>query len=126
MSYAIVWSDSGGTKFSGRLDLTSAAVVLTGTGAGAAGVMRELSYSDLAGARVERCGQVELPPEPALVLSTRNGERLVIGTLEGVGALYELADDVAVARGKAHTLSDTRLGHSAMAEYPPPPVLSRK
>lgn len=126
MSYAIVWSDNGGTKFSGRLDLTSAAVVLTGTGAGAAGVIREVSYSDLTGARVERCGLVELPPEPALVLGTRDGERLVIGTLEGVGALYELADDLAVARGKAHTLSGSRLEHSATAGYALPPVPSRK
>ena len=35
MSYAIVWTREWRERFTGRLDLTPAAVVLTGTGAGA-------------------------------------------------------------------------------------------
>lgn len=95
MSYAIIWIDEGGKKSSGRLDLGRTAVVLTGTGAGA---IRELAYDDLTGARVERCAQVELPAEPALVLELHDGETLVIRSLEGIGALYELADDLEAAR----------------------------
>jgi hypothetical protein len=95
MSYAIIWVDEGGKKSSGRLDLSPTAVVLTGTGAGA---IRELAYDELTGARVERSAQLELPAEPALVLELHDGETLVIGSLEGIGALYELADDLEAAR----------------------------
>ena len=72
MSYAIIWIDDGGMRLSGRLDLTPTAVILTGTGAGA---IRELGYTEVISARVERCAQVELPPEPALVLEMHDGER---------------------------------------------------
>ncbi len=105
MSYAIIWIDDGGMRLSGRLDLTPTAVILTGTGAGA---IRELGYAEVISARVERCAQAELPPEPALVLEMHDGERLVIGSLEGVGALHELADDLEAARAVGRTRDESR------------------
>ena len=84
MSYAIVWNENDGPRHTGRLDLTAAAVVLTGTGAGAL-ALRELTYRDLTTAHLERAAQVELPSEPALVLGTQEGDRVVIGSLEGIG-----------------------------------------
>jgi hypothetical protein len=99
MSYAIVWNENDGPTHRGRLDLTTAAVVLTGTGAGAS-ALRELTYRDLTTAHLERAVQVELPSEPALVLATMEGDRVVIGSLEGIGALHELADEVASARAR--------------------------
>lgn len=97
MSYAIVWRENDGLRHTGRLDLTDAAVVLTGTGAGAF-VLRELSYGDLSTAHLERSTHVELLSEPALVVGTEEGDRFVIGSLEGVGALHELADELVSAR----------------------------
>lgn len=117
MSYAIIWIDDGGEKSSGRLDLGPTAVILTGTGAGS---VREVGYGDLRSARVERCAQLELPPKPALVLELQNGERFVIGSLEGVGALYELTDDLAAARANVHTPDESRSATAAHILAPPP------
>jgi hypothetical protein len=105
MSYAIVWTENDGMRLTGRLDLTAGAVVLTGTGDGAS-ARRELRYGDLETAQLERSVQVELPSEPALVLGTQEGDRIIIGSLEGVGALHELADELASAREETFKLDE--------------------
>jgi len=101
MSYAIVWSENDERPYTGRLELTSAAVALTGYRAGAPEARRQLSLEDLEAAYLERGARAKLPWEPALVLVTRDGDRVAIGSLEGLGALHELADAVACGRGKA-------------------------
>ena len=112
MSYAIVWTENDGLlRFTGRLDLTAAAVVLTGSGAGAS-APRGLEYGDLKTAHLERSTRVELPSEPALVLGTQEGDRVVIRSLEGVGALHELADELASAREETRNLNQPRTRRS--------------
>ena len=101
MGYAIMWSENDERSYAGRLELTSAAVALTGSRAGAPEARRELNFVDLAAAYLERSARVRLPCEPALVLVTREGNRVAIGSLEGLGALHELADAVASGRGSA-------------------------
>jgi hypothetical protein len=124
MSYAIVWTENDGLRLTGRLDLTAAGVVLTGIRAGAS-APRELSYSDLTTARLERSTHVEFPSEPALALGTQAGDRLVIGSLEGVGALHELADELAWARERTRKLDPPLPGRSRTMTgrmLPPTPV----
>lgn len=104
MSYAIVWTENDGIRLTGRLDLTAAAVVFTGAGAGGS-ERREFRYRDLKTAQLERTTHVELPSEPSLVLGTQEGQRIVIGSLEGIGALHELADGLVSARDKTRNLT---------------------
>ena len=111
MSYAIVWTENGGLRLTGRLDLTADAVVLTGTRAGAP-ALRELRYGDLTTAHLERSTQVELVPGTALILGTHDGDRVVIGSLEGVGALHELGDELASAREEIRNPNQPRTRRS--------------
>lgn len=101
MSYAIVWSENDEPGYAGRLELTPTAVLLSGTRATPPKARRELCYHDLTAVYLERRAPAKRPWEPALVLVTREGDRVAIGSLDGLGALHELADYVAGARGKA-------------------------
>jgi len=99
MSYAIVWSENDQPEHAGRLDLTGSGVLLWGNGLGPAEARRELRYDELMEVYLERSSPAKLPWEPALVLVTREADRVAIGSLEGLGALHELAERVAFSRG---------------------------
>jgi hypothetical protein len=99
MSYAVVWSENNQPEHAGRLDLTGSGVLLSGNGLGPTEVRRELRFDDLMEVYLERCSPAKLPWEPALVLVTEDSDRIAIGSLEGLGALHELADRVATSRG---------------------------
>jgi hypothetical protein len=90
MSYAVRWRENAGPLVAGGLSLTEGGLELKGTSA-----QRKLGYGDVSGLYLERS------PGPVLVLVTGRGDRLVIGSLEGLGVLHELADRVAAARGEA-------------------------
>jgi hypothetical protein len=90
MTYAVRWRENGGPSFTGGLLLTEGGLELTGTMA-----RRGIGYGDLSELYLDRT------PEAALVLVTKRGDRLAIGSLQGLGALHELADRVAAARGTA-------------------------
>ena len=100
MSYAIVWRENNQPSYTGRLELTSAAVALIGIRSGSQQARRQFKLEDLTGAYLERSLRPKLEWVPALVLVTRKGDQVAIGSLEGLGALHELADAVASARGK--------------------------
>jgi hypothetical protein len=122
MSYAIVWTENDGPRYTGRLDVTVDALVLTATGPGAL-ALSELRYRDLTTAHLDRAAQAELPSEPALVLGTQQRDRVVIGSLEGVGALHELADELALAREQTRSPNQTRRERpkTMTGRRPPPP-----
>jgi hypothetical protein len=88
MTYAVRWRENGGLAFTGGLLLTDGGLELTGTLS-----RRGVGYGDLSELYFDRT------PDAALVLVTNRGDRLAIGSLEGLGALHELADRVAAARG---------------------------
>ncbi len=95
MSYAIVWRENEGEAFAGRLALAADCVVLSGATAGARESERRLGYEDLADVRLERRDR------PLLVLLGPGGNRVEITSLDGAGALHELAEQLAVVSGKA-------------------------
>jgi len=97
MTYAVLWRENEGPEFAGGLLLAAAGIELSGTAAGQPAEQREVPYDDMRDLYLER------PPSrhAALVLVTRDGDRLAIESLQGGGALHELADQVAAARGKA-------------------------
>ena len=84
----MVWS-SNGTTLSGRLDILVDRLELHGR-------ERPLSipYAELAGASIARGERDRLRGLPVLALVLREGTALRIASLEGGGALHELATQV--------------------------------
>lgn len=89
MTYAVVVSTDDGPAEPGRLDLDPDAVSFSGR--------KQVRYADLGDIYLERRSS----GPPALVLLSRSGERLRIASVEGLGALHELAEELVAARGKA-------------------------
>lgn len=100
MTYAIVWRENEGLSYAGRLELGATGISLSGSGAGAES-HRELPYDRVASLSLERRSLANATSRPALVLVTRGDDRIEIASLEGLGALHELAESVADASGKA-------------------------
>ena len=93
MTYAVVVSEGDGPEQVGRLEFERDCLRLLGGST--------VRYDDLRDVYVEpRSGGSTTARRPTLVLVSRQGERLRIGSLEGLGALHELAEKVAEARGK--------------------------
>lgn len=101
MTYAVRWSENDGPEFAGRLALDPGGVALSGTAAGRPVAHVGLAYADLVEVYLERSAPPKHTWEPSLVLVTREGGEVAIGSLQGLGALHELAEQVATARGKA-------------------------
>jgi hypothetical protein len=93
MTYAVVVSEDDGPEHIGRLELERDCLRLFGGST--------VRYDDLHDVYVERRSGGSSTSRPTLVLISRKGERFRIGSLEGLGALHELAGRVAEARGKA-------------------------
>jgi hypothetical protein len=92
MSYGVVWSENGGPLHAGRLDLARSSVLLDGTAQEVRRSCEQVSYDELGDVRVEQRPDARLGGRPTLVLERRNGSRLRVASVEGGGALHELAD----------------------------------
>jgi hypothetical protein len=90
VTYAVRWRENGGPACTGGLLLTDGGLELAGAAA-----RRRIGYGDLSELYLDRTA------DALLVLVTSRGDRLAIGSLQGLGALHELADRVAAARGAA-------------------------
>jgi hypothetical protein len=90
MTYAVVVSADDGPEQPGRLELESDCLRFAGG--------TPLRYADLGDVYVERRSGGSHTRRPSLVLIGRDGERLRITSLEGLGALHELAEAVVDAR----------------------------
>ena len=88
MTYVVTLSTAGGPAVAGRLELEADSLAFSG---GA-----RVPYADLRDIYLER----RPVGPPALVLQSRCGEELRIASLEGLGALHELAEGLVEARGK--------------------------
>lgn len=95
MAYAVIWNENDGLDRAGKLELAERGVSLQGSGEGCPEARRDVRFDELAGVYLERCAPARNSWEPALVLLTGSGDRVAIGSLEGVGALHELAGAVA-------------------------------
>jgi hypothetical protein len=101
MTYAVIWCENGGRECVGKLELTGSTILLSGTSEDPSDTRRELRRTDVADVYLERSAPAKNRWDPSLVLVTRAGDRVAIGSLEGLGALHELAEHVAEARGIA-------------------------
>jgi hypothetical protein len=88
MTYAVVVSSDDGRAQAGRLDLEADSLAFSGGS--------RVRYSDLRDIYLER----RSAGPPALVLQSCSGDQLRIASLEGLGALHELAEELVEARGK--------------------------
>jgi hypothetical protein len=88
MTYAVVISADDGPARAGRLELERDSVAYAGG---------RVPYADLRDIYLERTSN--RPPQ--LVVLSRDGERLQISSLEGLGALHELAEHLVDAREHA-------------------------
>jgi hypothetical protein len=95
MSYAVVWRENEGEAYAGELALDPDSVVLRGAASGMRESLRRLRYDSLADARLER------RQSPLLVLLDPRGNRVEVASLEGAGALHELAERIFAGLGKA-------------------------
>jgi hypothetical protein len=101
MSYAVVWNTNDGPDCVGKVELLPGMIQLLGVvGDGVSDADIDLRLDDLDSMCLERCTPPKNSWEPALVLVTRSGDRIAIGSLEGLGALHELAESV--EHGRKH------------------------
>jgi hypothetical protein len=91
MTYAVVVSADDGPEQAGRLELDPGCVRFSGGS--------RMRYADLRDVYFERRSAGSSTGRPTLVLISRQGERLRIASLEGLGALHELAEELVEARG---------------------------
>jgi hypothetical protein len=86
--YAVAWS-SDGESGSGRLELRDDRLELHGRGRG-----RSIALSELVGVSIARGKRDRLHGLPVLALALRGAAPMRIASLEGIGALHELAERV--------------------------------
>jgi hypothetical protein len=101
MSYAVVWSENGGPLYAGRLDLKDRYLVLEGTAAKVSESGQKVFYDELGAVTIGHAAPDRLRGRRALLLTRRTGARVQIVPLQTAGALPELAERLAAARGKA-------------------------
>jgi hypothetical protein len=85
-SYAVLWSSEDGAG-SGRLESLAGGFELHGRGS-----HRSIPFSTVTAAAIARGHVDRLHDLPVLALELRDGAPLRIASLEGAGALHELAE----------------------------------
>lgn len=84
--YAVLWSTGDNVFGSGRLEVLPNRVELSSKDA-----LLAVSFEEVQDAHIERGPGNRLRGLPALSLDRGRGGRLLIASLEGTGALYEIA-----------------------------------
>jgi len=95
VTYAVLWSVNDGPELAGAVALAGSGLELSGSAAGGPRVRQVFPYTDLRELYFERLAPRKHTWDPSLVLVTSSGDRVAIGSLQGLGALHELADEVA-------------------------------
>ncbi len=98
MSYAVVWSENDGPVYAGRLELGQRALRLFGVAPTLRESRRRVFYDELTAAHMERAPGARLRNRPTLVLDERDGGRIQLSSVAGVGSLHELAEQLETRR----------------------------
>jgi hypothetical protein len=101
MTYAVRWNENDGPDHVGGLTLEQESLSLFDAGDGTGEPAVRVHGEELADIYLERHAGGSAGGRPSLVLVTHGGRRLQIASLEGLGALHELAEQLSAARGKA-------------------------
>ena len=96
MSYAVVWKEPDRPAVPGRLELGDGYLVLSGRAHGGDAARRQLAITELTDVRLERGRDSQTGRGTRrLVLRARDGSSVELKSLEGLGVLHELADELA-------------------------------
>jgi hypothetical protein len=99
-TYAIVWVDGDPVRRSGTLRVDRGAVRLDGGAPGGRGTVQTIRAGDIVEVSLAREPAERLNENPTIVLTLADGERLRLGSMEGLGAVRELHTLLAqLARG---------------------------
>ena len=97
MSYAVVWSENGGSTCAGELDLVGDRMLLAGASPDGLSE-RVLSLGDLAKVWVEHRSAGRLKGRPTLVVEALDGARVELASIGAAGSLIELAERIDACR----------------------------
>jgi hypothetical protein len=96
-SYAIVWREGNGGRYTGRLEILAGGLHLEGRSPNGGRRSRQIDFGDLSSVRIGRVESERISGHRTLVLEReRDGPLFVLG-LSGLGVLHELADLVGAA-----------------------------
>ena len=99
-SYAVLWSEPLHDLEAGKLELGPGSLRFEGSRGPRGSRVHRVYYDDIAGVRVGHQPRDRLRGRPALVLDLATGGSLRIGSVDGVGTIGELADELTRLSGR--------------------------
>ena len=93
-SYAVVWSEPLCHLETGKLELFPESIRFEGSHGGRHGCVHRVYYDDIEGVRIGHQPGERLCGKPAVVVDLGEGGPLRIGSVDGVGTVAELADEL--------------------------------
>ncbi len=93
-SYAVLWSEPQCGVEAGKLELEARSLRFEGSGGPRGARVHRVYYEDIDGVRIGHQPRERLHGRPAVVLDLVDGGPLRIGTVNGVGTVSELADEL--------------------------------
>jgi len=99
MSYAVIWQQAGQPSVTGRLEFVDGWIVLSGRPLGGSPTRCSVALDEVADVHLERSRDAQGGRgRRLLVVGGTNGTRIEVASLEGPGALHELADELTTRR----------------------------
>jgi hypothetical protein len=93
-SYAVVWSEPQCEPEAGKLELEPESIRFEGSHRGGHGCVHRVRYDDIAGVRIGHHAGERLFGKPAVVVELDEDGPVRIGSVDGIGTLTELADEL--------------------------------
>ena len=93
-SYAVLWSEPPCEVETGKLELGPESIRFEGSHGGRGGGVHRVYYTDIGGVRIGHNARERLRGRPAVVVDLLEGGPLRIGSVNGVGTVAELADEL--------------------------------
>jgi hypothetical protein len=93
-SYAVLWSEPRHEVEAGKLELEPGSLRFEGSRGRRGARIHRVAYTEIDGVRVGHCPQERLCGRPSLVLDLAVGGPLRIGSVDSVGTVSELADEL--------------------------------
>lgn len=103
--FAVVWCESDGPRFVGRLSVEDAGLHLRGASAEGEFRDRVLGPNDIVRVRLVRPGRDDVDDSHSVVVEQHDGSWLSVVALDGAGRLFEIANLAAELSGRAPRMS---------------------
>jgi len=99
-SYAVVWSEPRCDLEAGKLELESESIRFEGSRGGRRGCVHRVYYDDIDAVRIGHHAGERLCGRPAIVVDLEDGGAVRIGSVDGLGTVAELADELTRLAGR--------------------------